>query len=84
MASTRGRAGPSVQAHAEKHLFIKLARQKVLHQIVGIAALLGGDLRQFRLQLPSNVQFHFVRLPSLLSQTQKRRGGESAMIFPAA
>ena len=40
--------------------FLEIARQHILHQVVGIPALLGGRVRELRFQFPGDVHFHFV------------------------
>jgi hypothetical protein len=39
---------------------LEIARQHILHQVVGIPALLGGRVREFRFQFPGDMYFHFV------------------------
>ena len=39
---------------------LEIARQHILHQVVGIPALLGGRARELRFQFPGDVHFHFV------------------------
>jgi hypothetical protein len=40
--------------------FLEIARQYILHQVVGIPALLGGRMRELRFQFPVDMYFHFV------------------------
>jgi len=39
---------------------LEIARQHILHQVVGIPALLGGRVRELRFQFPGDMHFHFV------------------------
>src|ERR1017187_3006860 len=58
----------------ETGLFLEIARQSLLHQLVGIAALHGGGLCQLRFQFPGDVHFHLVGSPSLRIHRTRRRG----------
>jgi hypothetical protein len=40
--------------------FLEIARQHILHQVVGIPALPGGRARELRFQVPGDMYFHFV------------------------
>jgi hypothetical protein len=40
--------------------FLEIARQHILHQVVGIPALLGGRVRELGSQFPGDMYFHFV------------------------
>src|ERR1035437_4219386 len=49
----------------EAGFFFEIARQNILHQLIGLAALLDGGVRQLRFEFGCDVYFH--RLGSLLS-----------------
>jgi hypothetical protein len=43
----------------EAGFLLKIARKRILYQLVGAAALQGGRCCQLRFQFPCNVHFHF-------------------------
>jgi hypothetical protein len=42
----------------EAGFFFEIVRKNVLHQLIGIAALFGGGVRQLRFQFSGDMQFY--------------------------
>jgi hypothetical protein len=68
----------------EAGFFLEIARQHILHQVVGIPALLGGRVRELRFQFPGDMHFHFVGSCSENTLLRYRAGlsGRVAGNFP--
>jgi hypothetical protein len=66
----------------EAGFFLEIARQHILHQVVGIPALLGGRLRELRFQFPGDMYFHFVGSFSENTLLRYHVGVQGSLPFP--
>src|SRR5271157_3613867 len=65
--------------------FLEIARQHILHQVIGIPALLGGRVRELRCQFPGDMYVHFVGSFSENTPSRYRAGAwDSVAVCPAA
>jgi hypothetical protein len=64
--------------------FLEIARQHILHQVVGIPALLGGRVRELRFEFPGDMYFHLAGSYSEHTVLRYRAGTASGRNMPGA